>query len=435
MRALRHRPQDDRGESGVWASESNKSRSNLICFDCKKKSTYWATVTYGVFICFECSGKHRHLSVNSSFVRSCDLDEWTPVQLKAMELGGNKRARIFFQEHGYTEDGVCDHRAKYSSRAAVLYRKHLETLLEDARKQDPTYAEAFDPNASPAQSDEPEDFFAKYEKKLSPAASPDSRAPSSPPPISRVVSPPSASPSASSSPAPPHSAPASAPPAAAAFVPEFLFAPSEPSAPPSASASAISASLLTTAAPPAPRPRDRMIPKSASAVSSASRTPAAVPSATPSPAAAEAAEAARRAHIESVVAALHDNPLPTGVTSAKYAGLGSDGSSSEVAGAGGWGAGAAAGGGALRSSGEIAKVGAEKATEVAQFMLEKGKEGWQGVKFLGQKIFQLGTQIYQDYRPGVGPAAPPQRELPPSLYGPGRNPTDGDNNHLDLSLT
>jgi len=50
-----------------------------------------------------------------------------------MELSGNKRARQFFLKEGFRDDGSVDIRAKYSSRAAVLYRRHLEELLEQAR--------------------------------------------------------------------------------------------------------------------------------------------------------------------------------------------------------------------------------------------------------------------------------------------------------------
>lgn len=37
----------------------------------------WASVNLGVFVCINCAGIHRRLSVNVSRVRSIRLDTWT----------------------------------------------------------------------------------------------------------------------------------------------------------------------------------------------------------------------------------------------------------------------------------------------------------------------------------------------------------------------
>ena len=42
---------------------------NKVCFDCDQKNPKWSSSTIGIFLCYQCTSKHREFGTHISFVR------------------------------------------------------------------------------------------------------------------------------------------------------------------------------------------------------------------------------------------------------------------------------------------------------------------------------------------------------------------------------
>ena len=117
--------------------------ANKNCIDCGSAHPQWASLNNCVFFCLECSGIHRSLGVQTSFVRSVTMDRWTSEQVSKMESGGNDRALQFWKSRPDWREGLPI-KEKYNSDFARKYRD----LLNGVTGRAPT-GNSFIPSAAP----------------------------------------------------------------------------------------------------------------------------------------------------------------------------------------------------------------------------------------------------------------------------------------------
>eukprot|EP00164_Ancoracysta_twista_P003431 GFYU01004576.1.p1 GENE.GFYU01004576.1~~GFYU01004576.1.p1 ORF type:complete len:537 (+),score=138.72 GFYU01004576.1:35-1645(+) len=123
-------------------------RANRQCIDCNQMNPNWASATFGVFVCLECSAFHRKMGAHISFVRSVDMDYWKYTHLLTMKVSQNGKLRQFFKQHGVPDGAKGE--TKYNTRAAQLYKQKLNhEVAEVIRRHGGNVMDCFKDDASP----------------------------------------------------------------------------------------------------------------------------------------------------------------------------------------------------------------------------------------------------------------------------------------------
>ncbi len=135
---------DDASSSSSSSSSSLSSQQQLFeqqihtpCADCDYPESPWASINNGVLICSKCSGVHRSLGVENSFVQSLKLDVWSMHNIeifRANRLGATDNAVVneVLEHHVPSEFIKPHHDSLRETREAYIVEKYKHRTFHSA---------------------------------------------------------------------------------------------------------------------------------------------------------------------------------------------------------------------------------------------------------------------------------------------------------------
>nr|PVC49559.1 ADP-ribosylation factor GTPase activating protein [Theileria orientalis] len=97
---------------------------NTACFDCGFSNPNWTSLSFSIYLCLNCSGRHRQLGSHISFVRSTDMDRFTRDQLIRLSLGGNGKFNSFLNSENLLKKPL-----NYTNNRLLAYSAKLDAEL------------------------------------------------------------------------------------------------------------------------------------------------------------------------------------------------------------------------------------------------------------------------------------------------------------------
>uniref|UniRef100_A0A3B0MGV3 ADP-ribosylation factor (ARF) GTP-ase activating protein, putative n=1 Tax=Theileria annulata TaxID=5874 RepID=A0A3B0MGV3_THEAN len=101
---------------------------NTTCFECGFSNPKWLSLSFAIYLCLNCSGRHRQLGSHISFVRSVDMDRFMRDQLIRLYVGGNQKFNAYL-----SSENLLQKPTDYDNSKVLSYSYTLDDEVAKAR--------------------------------------------------------------------------------------------------------------------------------------------------------------------------------------------------------------------------------------------------------------------------------------------------------------